>query len=178
MTKRPTLFGKRARDRSRGDRTASIVARAAVAEERVPVIMDVDTGVDDCIALLYAVALPNVELVAATCCAGNVVAPRATANTLRFWNSQGQATSRSRSGVLPHSSRRFVRRSVTVPPGLGMPSFRKHAGRPLRALAPDLLIEEARRRPGAITLVATGPLTTSRSRSTAPRSLPACSDVS
>src|SRR2546428_7295064 len=44
--------------------------------------MDVDTGVDDCIALLYAVASPNVELVAATCCAGNVVAPRAAANTL------------------------------------------------------------------------------------------------
>jgi pyrimidine-specific ribonucleoside hydrolase len=41
-----------------------------MAEERVPVIMDVDTGVDDCIALLYAVASPNVELVAATCCAG------------------------------------------------------------------------------------------------------------
>src|SRR5438874_1178327 len=44
--------------------------------------MDVDTGVDDCIALLYAVASPEVELVAATCCAGNVVAPRAAANTL------------------------------------------------------------------------------------------------
>jgi inosine-uridine nucleoside N-ribohydrolase len=34
--------------------------------------MDVETGVDDCIALLYAVASPNVDLVAATCCAGNV----------------------------------------------------------------------------------------------------------
>ena len=62
------------------------MTRRHMAEERVPLIMDVDTGVDDCMALLYAVALPNVELVAATCCAGNVVAPRATANTLALRN--------------------------------------------------------------------------------------------
>ena len=80
----------------------------------MPVLMDVDTGVDDCIALLYAVASPNVELVAATCCAGNVVAPRAAANTLavlelagagacrepasrshhRIWNAKGGAETR------------------------------------------------------------------------------------
>ena len=32
----------------------------------VPLILDVDTGVDDALALLYAVASPEVDLIAAT----------------------------------------------------------------------------------------------------------------
>jgi inosine-uridine nucleoside N-ribohydrolase len=44
--------------------------------------MDVDTGVDDCVALLYALGSPEVDLLGVTCCAGNVPAPRVAANTL------------------------------------------------------------------------------------------------
>src|SRR5438132_402715 len=48
----------------------------------IPVLLDVDTGVDDAIALLLAVAHPHVELVAVTCVAGNVDVQQAAANTL------------------------------------------------------------------------------------------------
>ena len=48
----------------------------------VPLILDVDTGVDDALALLYAVASPEVDLIAATCVMGNISVEQATENTL------------------------------------------------------------------------------------------------
>src|SRR5262249_7443711 len=36
-----------------------------------PLILDVDTGVDDMVALTYAVASPEVDLMCATCVTGN-----------------------------------------------------------------------------------------------------------
>ena len=50
--------------------------------ERVPLILDVDTGIDDALALAYAVRSPLVDLVAVTTLAGNVGVERTTANTL------------------------------------------------------------------------------------------------
>ena len=40
--------------------------------DRTALILDVDTGIDDSLALLYAAASPDAELVAATCVSGNV----------------------------------------------------------------------------------------------------------
>jgi purine nucleosidase len=130
-----------------------------MAEARVPVIMDVDTGVDDCIALLYAVASPNVKLVAATCCAGNVVAPRAAANTLAVLELAGSGDVDVALGS-PAPLVAPLRTAISHgPDGLGYAEL-PDARRALSSrFAPDLLVEEARRRPGAITLIATGPLT-------------------
>ena len=49
---------------------------------RMPLILDVDTGIDDALALLYACASPEAELVAVTCVAGNVPLEAVVANTL------------------------------------------------------------------------------------------------
>ena len=46
-----------------------------------PLILDVDTGVDDLIALLLAVASPELELLAATTVFGNVDIDRTVRNT-------------------------------------------------------------------------------------------------
>jgi purine nucleosidase len=130
-----------------------------VAEERVPIIMDVDTGVDDCIALLYAVASPNVELVAATCCAGNVEAARAAANTravLELAGAEGVDVALGSPAPLVAPLRTAVSHG---PQGLGYADLPEARRALSPRFAPDLLAEEARRRPGAITLVATGPLT-------------------
>ena len=37
----------------------------------VPLILDVDTGIDDALALLYACGSPDADLVAVTCLSGN-----------------------------------------------------------------------------------------------------------
>ena len=130
-----------------------------MTEERLPVIMDVDTGVDDCVALLYAVASPDVELVAATCSAGNVEAPRAAANTLAVLELAGAGDVDVALGSLAPLSAPLRTATSHGPDGLGYAEL-PEAHRPLSSrFAPDLLVEEVRRRPGAITLVATGPLT-------------------
>ena len=49
--------------------------------ERQLIILDVDTGIDDSLALLYACASADVELLAATCMAGNVDARQVAENT-------------------------------------------------------------------------------------------------
>lgn len=38
----------------------------------IPMIVDVDTGIDDALALLYACASPEVELLTVTCVSSNV----------------------------------------------------------------------------------------------------------
>jgi len=50
--------------------------------ERVPLILDVDTGIDDALALAFVLGSPSAELVAVTTLAGNVGVERTTANTL------------------------------------------------------------------------------------------------
>ncbi len=46
------------------------------------IILDVDTGVDDALAILYALASPNLEVLGITTCFGNVDVDTATQNTL------------------------------------------------------------------------------------------------
>jgi hypothetical protein len=46
-----------------------------------PLLIDCDTGIDDSLALLYAAASPDAELVAVTCVAGNVDARQVAENT-------------------------------------------------------------------------------------------------
>jgi purine nucleosidase len=130
-----------------------------MAEERVPVILDVDTGVDDCIALLYAAASPGVELVAATCCAGNVVAPQAAANTLAVLELAGAGDVEVALGSLAPLVAPLRTAIFHGSNGLGYAELPAARAALSSRFAPDLLVEEARRRPGAITLVATGPLT-------------------
>src|SRR5258705_8057656 len=47
----------------------------------VPLILDVDTGIDDSLAILYVAATPEAELVAVTCVGGNVDAHQVERNT-------------------------------------------------------------------------------------------------
>lgn len=54
----------------------------ADVDEPVPVVLDVDTGVDDAMALLLAVRSPLLDLRAVTCVAGNAAVDRVVANTL------------------------------------------------------------------------------------------------
>ena len=48
-----------------------------------PIVLDVDTGVDDALALLFAVAHPELDLLGVSCVAGNASLERVVDNTLR-----------------------------------------------------------------------------------------------
>jgi purine nucleosidase len=123
-------------------------------------MLDVDTGIDDAMALLYACATPDVELVAVTCVAGNVDARQVAENTRAVLELVG----RDDVEVALGRETPLIRTLETTPEthgprGLGYAELPP----PARALserhAVDLLIEEARGRPGEITLVTLGPLT-------------------
>ena len=61
-----------------------------------PVIIDCDPGHDDAMALLLALASPELELVAVTTVAGNQTLEKVTANAIRVLDVVGaHATSRS-----------------------------------------------------------------------------------
>ena len=57
--------------------------RDEMALEPIRAILDVDTGVDDAMAIALAVAAPTIDLVAVTTVAGNVELEHTTRNTLR-----------------------------------------------------------------------------------------------
>ena len=54
-------------------------------------ILDVDTGIDDAMAILYALARPGISLEALTTTFGNTDVDTATANTLRILELAGRA---------------------------------------------------------------------------------------
>ncbi len=126
----------------------------------VPVILDVDTGIDDSLALLYAVASPEAELVAVTCVSGNVEARQVATNTLAVLELAGRTDVEVAIGrEVP-----LVRPLETTPETHG-PHGLGHAELPAPARAVsdrhgvDVIVDDARRRPGEITLVTLGPLT-------------------
>jgi purine nucleosidase len=128
--------------------------------QRIPLILDVDTGIDDSLALLYAAASPEAELVAVTCVAGNIDAPQVGLNTRAILELAGRPDVEVAMGrQVP-----LVRPLQTTPETHG-PQGLGHAelpppSRPLSERhAVDLLLDEAQRRPGAITLVTLGPMT-------------------
>jgi purine nucleosidase len=127
---------------------------------RTPLIIDVDTGIDDSLALLYAVASPEAELVAVTCVGGNVDARQVERNTRAVLELAGRLDLEVALG----REQPLVRPVETTPETHG-PQGLGHAelpppSRPLSERhGSDLIVEEARRRPGEITLVTCGPLT-------------------
>lgn len=55
----------------------------------IPVILDVDTGVDDALAILFAVKHPEIEVLAISCVAGNASLEQVVDNTLKILDAAG-----------------------------------------------------------------------------------------
>jgi purine nucleosidase len=127
---------------------------------RVPLLLDVDTGIDDSLALLYACASPEAEIVAVTCVAGNVDARQVAENTRAVLELAGRADVEVALGRETPLVRNLVTTPETHGPrGIGY-AVLPPPSRPLSArFGPDLIVEEARRRPGELTLVTLGPMT-------------------
>jgi purine nucleosidase len=128
--------------------------------DRHLLILDVDTGIDDSLALLYAAASADADLVAVTCVSGNVDAQQVAQNTLAVLELAGRGDVEVALGrEVP-----LVRPLVTTPEthgprGLGYAELPPPAASLSKRHAVDVLIDEAKRRPGELTLVTLGPLT-------------------
>src|SRR5512142_1674695 len=116
---------------------------------RVPLILDVDTGIDDSLALLYACASAEVELVAVTCVSGNVEAAQVAENTLAVLELAG----RDDVEVALGRETPLVRALVTTPETHGPRGIGDAVLPPARRAlsdrhAVDVIVEAATDRPG------------------------------
>jgi len=125
-----------------------------------PIILDCDPGHDDAIALLLALASPEVELVGVTTVSGNQTLDKTTANALRVLEFAG----RSDIPVYAGADRPFVRaRDVAAhvhgESGLDGPDLPPPTKSPGAQHAVEFIADQIRARAGKLTLVPTGPLT-------------------
>ena len=126
----------------------------------VPILVDCDTGIDDSLALLYAAASPECELVAVTCTAGNVDARQVAENTSAVLELAGRSDVEVAIGRETPLARALVTTPETHGPrGIGYAELPPAAAPLSKRYSPDLIVEEARRRPGELTLVTLAPLT-------------------
>jgi purine nucleosidase len=127
---------------------------------RIPLLLDVDTGIDDSLALLYACASPEAKLVAVTCVAGNVDARQVAENTRAVLELAGRPDVEVALGREAPLVRDLVTTPETHGPrGIGYAVLPPASRRLSARFGPDVIVEEARRRPGELTLVTLGPLT-------------------
>ncbi|AFZ67738.1 nucleoside hydrolase [Deinococcus peraridilitoris] len=128
----------------------------------LPIILDCDPGHDDAIALLLALASPELDLLGVTVTHGNVGLPRTLANALLVRELAGEAGARV--PVYAGAWRPLIRPALHAThvhgeSGLGdvkLPPCRRAAE---SGHAAQFMIDAVCGRPGEVTLVATGPLT-------------------
>jgi inosine-uridine nucleoside N-ribohydrolase len=122
----------------------------------IPIVLDCDPGHDDAIALLLALASPEVELRGVTTVAGNQTLEKTTANAIRVLELAGREDVDVAAGAgRPLVREPFVAAYVHGETGLDGSDLPPAHGEPVAQHAVDVLAE----RVGGITLVATGPLT-------------------
>lgn len=124
------------------------------------ILLDCDPGIDDSIAIIFALKSPEIRIEAITTVSGNVAVDRATINALKIL----ELTGRVEIPVAQGMAKPLVRPRPSDPfshgqDGLGNTFLPDPKLRRNDAFAPDLILEAINRFPGEITLLATGPLT-------------------
>jgi purine nucleosidase len=125
-----------------------------------PIILDCDPGIDDALAIAFAAASPEIDLVGLTTVAGNVGLPKTTANALAVASFVGAKNV----PVTPGSAVPLLRPALDAghvhgDSGLGGAVLPAPARTAEDGHAIDFIIDTIGAAPGEITLVATGPLT-------------------
>jgi inosine-uridine nucleoside N-ribohydrolase len=124
------------------------------------ILLDCDPGHDDAIALLLALASPELELLGVTTVAGNQTLEKTAANAIRVLDLVGRDDIPVAAGApAPLVREPYVAAYVHGETGLDGPDLPPPSRAPLKQHAADFLAEQIRARGGAVTLVPTAPLT-------------------
>ncbi|MGW4271341.1 nucleoside hydrolase [Streptomyces seoulensis] len=125
-----------------------------------PVIIDCDTGVDDALALLFAVRHPGLELRAVTCVAGNADVDQVVRNTLTVLEQAGAPeVPVARGAERPLLEPVRTAHHVHGRDGMGDLGLPAPGRRPADVDAVTLLRREILAAPRPVTLIPTAPLT-------------------
>ena len=124
------------------------------------IIMDVDTGVDDALALLYLLASPEAEILAITCTAGNVTAQHVARNNLALLELCGASHIEVALGSEVPLVQPLETSEVTHgPQGMGYAELPVPSTPLSSRHATEVWADIARSRPGEVIGLVTGPLT-------------------
>lgn len=125
------------------------------------VIFDVDTGIDDAMAIAYAVHSPELDLIGLTTCFGNVSVEEASRNTLAVLEKLGKMVPvySGASKALTRENKANFAKHVHGDDGLGNVLDFEPATSVEAEHAVDFIIEKIKQLPNEITLIAVGPLT-------------------
>jgi purine nucleosidase len=123
-------------------------------------LLDVDTGIDDAVALLYLLGVPDARIEGITCTAGNVSAAQVAANTLALLELGGASGIEVATGrEVPLEIPLVTTEETHGDQGLGY-AVLPQARRPVSSRSGiDLWVDAARANPGELTGLVTGPLT-------------------
>ena len=125
-----------------------------------PILIDCDPGHDDAIALLLALASPELDVLGVTTVAGNQTLEKTTANALRVLEFAGRDDVVVAPGAdRPLTREQFVAAYVHGDTGLDGPDLPAPTRAPLPQHAADFLAATALAAPEPVTLVPVGPLT-------------------
>ena len=126
----------------------------------IPVILDCDPGHDDAIALLLALASPEVEVLGVTTVHGNQTLSKTTANALRVLDLAGRGEIAVAAGAdRPLERELTVASHVHGESGLDGPALPAASRAPLEEGAVEFMARAIAASPLPVTLVPTGPLT-------------------
>jgi inosine-uridine nucleoside N-ribohydrolase len=124
------------------------------------IILDCDPGHDDAIALLLALASPEVDLLGVTTVHGNQTLPKTTENALKLLEFVDRSDVPVAAGAERALRReQFVAEYVHGESGMDGPALPKPTTRPVEQHAADFIAETILATDEPVTLVPTGPLT-------------------
>src|SRR5918997_4345963 len=125
-----------------------------------PIILDVDPGHDDAVAIMLACGAPGLDLLAITTVAGNVPLEKTTRNALRFLSLIGHTDVPVAAGASSPLYRPLhTAEDIHGESGLDGPKIPDPSFEPDERTATDLIADTLREAPEPVTLIPTGPLT-------------------
>ncbi|MBB4824999.1 purine nucleosidase [Sporosarcina luteola] len=125
-----------------------------------PVILDVDTGIDDALAIFYALHSPELDVIGLTTCFGNNTIEKTTRNTLVIVEMAGKSVPVYKGADQPlNRETRHIPTHVHGDDGLGNCPIPEPSREAEDEHAVDFIIRQVKERPNEITLIPVGPLT-------------------
>ena len=143
-------------------RSAGIVTAVTTADHTaaLPVFADVDTGVDDAMALVYLLASPDADLVGIASTGGNVAVDQVCDNNLGLLElCRAAAIPVSRGADQPLSATMRTAEDTHGPAGLGYAELPQHDRELTSYDSAEAWVRAAHARPGELVGLVTGPLT-------------------